>query len=279
MGIKTYKPYTPARRTLTTLTYPYLARENKPERTLVERLNRKSGHNCYGRITCRFRGGGHARHYRTIDFKRDKDNIIGKVASIEYDPNRSAHIALLNYVDGEKRYILSPQGLVVGQEIMSGPQAEVRTGNCLPLKNIPVGTTVHAVELKPGKGAQMGRTAGAAIQLLAREGDYATLRLPSGEVRKVHVTCRATIGQVGNLDHENVTIGKAGRQRWLGKRPHNRGVSMNPVDHPNGGGEGKSKGGGGWHHPRSPWGQLSKGLKTRKPSKSSNKYIVKRRTK
>lgn len=277
MGIRTYKPYTPSRRTMSTSDFAELTPKKKREESLVVRLKRHAAHNNAGRITTRFRGGGHKRHYRLIDFRRDKDGIPAKVAAIEYDPNRSANIALLNYVDGEKRYILAPVGLQVGQTVMNGPEAEIRVGNCLPLRNIPVGSTVHAIELKPGKGAQMARSAGCAVQMLAREGDYATLRMPSGEVRKVHSSCRATLGQVGNIDHENIHIGKAGRMRWLGRRPHNRGVSMNPVDHPNGGGEGKAKSGGGWHHPRSPWGQLSKGLKTRKPRKQSNKFIVKRR--
>ncbi len=275
MPVKTFKPYTPVRRTLTVLDFTVITKKS-PERSLVEKHHRKQGHNNQGRITSRFRGGGHKRQYRRIDFRRDKDSIPARVASIEYDPNRSAHIALLNYADGEKRYILAPNGVQVGQTLMNGPEAEVRVGNCLPLRNIPVGTEVHAIEMKPGKGAQMARSAGSTVQLLAREGDYATLRLPSGEVRKVLAACRATIGQVGNLDHENVTIGKAGRTRWLGKRPHNRGVVMNPVDHPMGGGEGKSSGG---RHPCSPWGQKSKGLKTRKPKKPSSKFIVTRRKK
>ncbi len=273
MGIRNYKPYTKSRRAMTSLDFSEITRK-RPEKSLTVRAKRKSGHNSSGRTTVRFRGGGHKRQFRLIDFRRDKDSVPARVASIEYDPNRSANVALLNYIDGEKRYILAPQGLRVGQKIMNGPEAEVRVGNCLPLKNIPVGTTVHAIEMKPGKGAQLARSAGSAVQLLAREGDYATLRLPSGEARKVHVLCRATIGQVGNLDYENVAIGKAGRTRWMGRRPHNRGVTMNPVDHPMGGGEGKSSGG---RHPCSPWGQLAKGQKTRKMRKPSNKYIVKRR--
>jgi len=276
MATRDYKPYTPSRRFMSVIDFSELS-DKRPERSLLSKLKRHTGHNNYGRITSRFRGRGHKRLYRVLDFRREKDSIPAKVAAIEYDPNRSANIALLHYADGEKRYIIAPLGLKVGQTLMNGPEAEVRVGNCLPLRSIPVGTTVHAIEMKPGKGAQLARTAGASVQLLAREGDYATLRLPSGEARKVHVLCRAVIGQVGNLDFENISIGKAGRTRWLGRRPHNRGVSMNPVDHPNGGGEGKSKGGGGWHHPRSPWGQLSKGLKTRKPHKPSDKYIVKRR--
>lgn len=273
MAIRSYKPYTPSRREMTTLDYSELT-PKRPEKSLVKVLKSRAGHNNNGRITSRFRGGGNKRLYRLIDFQRMKDGIPAKVASIEYDPYRSANIALLNYVDGEKRYILAPSGVKVGQTLMNGPEAEVRVGNCLPLKNIPVGTTIHAIEMKPGKGAQLARSAGASVQLLAREGDMATLRLPSGEARKVSSRCRATIGQVGNLDHENVNIGKAGRVRWVGRRPHNRGVVMNPIDHPMGGGEGRSSGG---RHPCSPWGQLSKGLKTRKPRKPSNQYIVKRR--
>jgi len=273
MAIRKFKPYTPSRRSMTTIEFTEVT-SKRPEKALVTKVKRHSGHNNAGRVTSRFRGGGHKRLFRVVDFRRTKDGVPARVASIEYDPNRSANIALLNYVDGEKRYILAPLGLRVGQTLMSGPDAEVRVGNSLPLKNIPVGTTIHAIEMRPGKGAQLARSAGVAVQLLAREGDYATLRLPSGEARKVHVTCRATIGQVGNLDHENVSIGKAGRVRWLGRRPHNRGVTMNPVDHPMGGGEGRSSGG---RHPCSPWGQLAKGLKTRKPRKPSNQYIVKRR--
>jgi len=276
MPVKSYKPITPSRRTMTVLDFSDLTKK-RPERSLIVKVKRHSGHNHHGRVTSRFRGGGHRRLYRVIDFRRAKDGVPAKVAAIEYDPNRSARIALLHYADGEKRYILAPVGVTVGQAIMNGPEAEVRGGNCLPLRAIPVGTTIHAVELKPGKGAQLARGAGASVQLLAREGAYATLRLPSGEMRKVSVECRATIGQVGNLDHENVEIGKAGRMRWKGRRPHNRGMAMNPVDHPNGGGEGRSKSGGGWSHPRSPWGQLAKGQKTRKPKKASNRLIVKRR--
>jgi large subunit ribosomal protein L2 len=245
-----------------------------PEKSLLMPMKSTGGRNNNGRITSRFMGGGHKRRYRLIDFKRDKDGIPAKVASVEYDPNRTSRIALLNYADGEKRYIIAPVGLTVGQEVLSGEQAEIQPGNTLKLRNIPVGTTVHAIELKPGKGAQMAKSAGSSAQLLAREGEYATLRLPSGEVRLVHRECRATIGQVGNLEHENINIGKAGRSRWLGKRPHNRGVSMNPVDHPLGGGEGKTSGG---RHPVSPWGQLAKGFKTRKKKNASSKYIVKRR--
>ena len=274
MPIKRFRPYTPVRRTLTVLDFSELTKK-APERSLLERLPYRAGHNNMGRITSRFRGGRHKRLYRVIDFKRlNKDGIPAKVASLEYDPNRSAFIALLHYADGEKTYILAPKGLTVGTTVLSGPGSEIRVGNCLPLANIPVGTMVHSVEMKPGRGAQLGRSAGNSVLLLAREGVYATLRLPSGEVRLVPVKCRATIGEVGNADHELVKIGKAGRQRWKGKRPHNRGVAQNPVDHPMGGGEGKTSGG---RHPCSPWGQKAKGLRTRKNSNPTNKMIVKRR--
>ncbi|MEK7749178.1 MAG: 50S ribosomal protein L2, partial [Bacteroidota bacterium] len=222
------------------------------------------------------RGGGHKRNYRIIDFKRDK-RAPGKVASIEYDPNRSARIALVEYPDGDKRYVLAPDGINVGQTIQAGPDAEVQTGNAMPLNNVPVGTFVHNVEMIPGKGGQLGRSAGNSLQLMAKEGDFATLKLPSGEVRKLPLQCYATVGVVGNPDHENISLGKAGRSRWLGIRPQTRGMAMNPVDHPMGGGEGRSKSGGGWQHPESPWGKYAKGLKTRKRKKQSNKYIVKRR--
>jgi large subunit ribosomal protein L2 len=245
-----------------------------PEKTLVETLKKTGGRNNAGRITSRWIGGGHKRRYRLIDFKRTKDGVAAKVMSIEYDPNRSARIALLQYADGEKRYILAPVGVRVGATLMSGEGAEIQPGNALPLRFIPLGTMVHAIELKPKKGAQLARSAGASVQLLAKEGEMATLRLPSGEVRVVSRDCRATIGQVGNLEHENISIGKAGRSRWLGKRPEVRGVAMNPVDHPLGGGEGKTSGG---RHPCSPWGWLTKGMKTRKPKKQSSKYIIKRR--
>ena len=248
--------------------------KTEPEKSLLRPLNKKGGRNHNGRITSRWIGGGHKRQYRLIDFKRDKDGVAAKVASIEYDPNRSARIALLHYADGEKRYILAPVGLAVGSTVESGDQAEIRPGNTLPLRAIPVGTMVHAIEMKPKKGAQMARSAGSAVQLLAKEGDFATLRLPSGEVRVVSRECRATIGQVGNLEHENVAIGKAGRSRWMGKRPEVRGVAMNPVDHPLGGGEGKTSGG---RHPVSPWGWQTKGFKTRKKKNPSSKYIIKRR--
>jgi large subunit ribosomal protein L2 len=248
--------------------------KSEPEKSLLAPIRRTGGRNNRGRITSRWIGGGHKRRYRIIDFKRDKDGVPAKVASIEYDPNRSARIALLNYVDGEKRYIIAPVGLKVGDSVESGDQAEIQVGNALPLRAIPLGTTVHAIELKPKKGAQLARGAGSSVQLLAKEGVNATLRLPSGEVRLVSRECRATIGQVGNLEHENISIGKAGRSRWMGKKPEVRGVAMNPVDHPLGGGEGKTSGG---RHPCSPWGWLTKGYKTRKKKNQSSKYILKRR--
>ena len=249
---------------------------DKPEKSLTERLMKKGGRNQQGRLTVRHQGGGHKRLYRVIDFKRTKDGIPARVATIEYDPNRSARIALLNYVDGEKRYILAPNGLKVGDMVESGEQADIKVGNALPLKDIPVGTMVHNVELKIGKGAQLARSAGASAQLMAKEGSYALLRLPSGELRKVHVNCRATIGEVGNLEHENITLGKAGRNRWLGVRPENRGVAMNPHDHPHGGGEGRSP--VGRKHPVTKWGKCAMGAKTRR-KKASDKLIVRGRTK
>src|SRR5713226_9273839 len=248
MPLKKFNPTSPGRRFMTTLTFDEITKD-RPERALTEPLKRTGGRGNRGRITIWFRGGGHKRRYRVVDFRRDKRDVPAKVAAIEYDPNRSARIALLHYVDGEKRYILWPDGLQVGTTIMSGPEADILVGNALPLLNIPLGTTVHNIELKEGKGGQMARSAGASAQLMAREGDWATLRLPSSEMRKVHVRCYATIGQVGNLEHENISIGKAGRTRHSGKKPHNRGVSMNPVDHPLGGGEGKTSGG---RHPVSP---------------------------
>jgi large subunit ribosomal protein L2 len=275
MGIKKFKPYTPTRRTMALNSFEELTR-SRPEKGLIARKNNKAGHNSYGRITSRFRGGGHKRRYRIIDFKRSKDAIPAKVAAIEYDPNRTAFIALLHYADGEKRYIIAPRRARVGQTLMNGPDAEPRVGNCLPLAKIPVGTVIHAVELQPGRGAQLARSAGTQVSLVAREGKMATLRLPSGEMRQVSMDCRATIGQTANQDHSLIVGGKAGRTRWLGRRPHNRGVSMNPVDHPMGGGEGRTSGGG---HPVSPWGQKAKGLKTRRGKRPSNKYIIKRRTK
>jgi len=276
MGIKKFRPYTKVRRTMTVVDFSAELTASKPCKALTVRLKNHAGHNNHGRITSRFRGGGHLKFYRIIDFRRDKDGVPGKVATIEYDPNRSANIALINYVDGEKRYIIAPKGLTVGQTVSSGPQADVRLGNCLPLSAIPVGTIVHNVELYPGRGGQMARSAGLGVTLLAREGEHATLRLPSGEMRLVRSNCRATIGEVGNGDHANVVIGKAGRSRWMGKRPHNRGTSMNPVDHPHGGGQGKTSGG---RHSCSPWGTLAKGGKTRDPRKTTSRFILKRRTK
>lgn len=273
MGIKAYKPTSPGRRQMTVSTFEEITRSHG-EKSLMHGLPKKAGRNCYGRITCRGRGGGHRRRYRLIDFRRDKDGVPARVASIEYDPNRSARIALLHYADGEKRYILAPVGLKVGQTVESGEGAEIAVGNALPLSAIPVGTIVHNVELTPGKGGQIAKSAGTFAQLVAREGKMATLRLPSGEVRMVRAECRATIGQVGNVDHENISLGKAGRNRWLGRRPLTRGVAKNPVDHPMGGGEGKSSGG---RHPCTPWGKITKGLKTRNPRKKSSRLIVKRR--
>lgn len=275
MAVKSFKPYSAGRRFMTVASFDEITTD-KPERSLVERLQQHGGRNQQGRMTVRHQGGGHKRLYRIIDFKRNKDGIPAKVATIEYDPNRSARIALLNYADGEKRYILAPDGLKVGATIMSGPEADIKVGNALQLKNIPVGTMLHNIELKIGKGGQLVRSAGAGAQLMAKEGDYALLRLPSGELRKVHINCKATIGQVGNLEHENITIGKAGRSRWMGIRPANRGVAMNPIDHPHGGGEGRSP--VGRKHPVTPWGKVAMGAKTRK-KKASDKLIVKRRNK
>lgn len=275
MAVKSFKPYTPSRRFMTASNFEEITAD-KPERSLVERLQQHAGRNNQGRMTVRHQGGGHKRLYRIIDFKRNKDGIVAKVATIEYDPNRSARIALLHYIDGEKRYILAPNGLKVDDKIMSGPEADIKVGNALPIKNIPVGTQLHNIELKIGKGGQLVRSAGASAQLMAKEGDHALLRLPSGELRKVHINCKATIGQVGNLEHENITIGKAGRSRWLGIRPANRGVAMNPIDHPHGGGEGHSP--VGRKHPVTPWGKHAYGVKTRR-NKTSDRMIVKRRTK
>ncbi len=275
MPVKVYKPTSPGRRDMSVSDFAEITR-GRPERSLTSgRVNKSGGRNGHGRVTIWHRGGGHKRRLRKIDFRRDKVGVPAKVATVEYDPNRSANIALLHYVDGEKRYILSPSGLKVGDQLMSGPDAEIRIGNALPLTRIPLGTVLHNVELKPGKGGQMVRSAGTGAQLMAREGDYATLRLPSGETRMGHVRCSATIGQVGNHEHENRTIGKAGRSRWKGQRPNVRGVAMNPVDHPMGGGEGRSSGG---RHPCTPWGVPTKGHKTRK-NRRSQKYIVKRRGK
>ena len=274
MPIKSYRPYTPTRRFHTAVSRADLTKK-APEKSLVESKSRSGGRNNTGRVTSRFIGGGHKQAYRAVDFKRDKHGIPATVAAIEYDPNRSARLALLHYKDGEKRYILQPDGLKVGQTVMSGPEADILLGNCLALKNIPAGTVVHNVELKPGKGAQMARSAGAQVQLVSKEGGSALLKLPSGEIRRVALDCMATIGQVGNIDHENISLGKAGRKRWMGKMPHNRGVSMNPVDHPHGGGEGKTSGG---RHPVTPWGQHTRGFKTRN-NKRTDKFIVTRKTK
>jgi large subunit ribosomal protein L2 len=271
--LKKLKPTTPGRRFRTVPGFEEITR-SEPEKSLVEPVKRKGGRNASGRITTRHQGGGHKRRYRVIDFKRTKDGVPAKVASIEYDPNRSARIALLHYADGAKAYILAPAGVRVGTTLESGPSADIRPGNALPLQNIPTGTLVHNVELKPGKGGQMARSAGSGIQLVAKDEGHAVLRLPSGELRRVPLTCRATVGQVGNLDHENIRSGKAGRSRWLGKRPSVRGAAMNPVDHPHGGGEGKSKGG---RHPVTPWGVPTLGKRTRTKHKESNKLIVRGR--
>ncbi len=276
MAVKSFKPYSAGRRFMTVASFDEITTD-KPEKSLTERLKKNGGRNQQGRLTVRHQGGGHKRLYRIIDFKRTKDGIPARVATIEYDPNRSARIALLNYVDGEKRYILAPNGLKVGDMVESGPEADIKVGNALPLKNIPVGTTVHAVELKIGKGAQLVRSAGTSAQLMAKEGNYALLRMPSGELRKVHINCRATIGEVGNLEHENITLGKAGRSRWLGIRPENRGVAMNPNDHPHGGGEGRSP--VGRKNPVTKWGKCAMGTKTRRKHKASESLIVKHRTK
>jgi large subunit ribosomal protein L2 len=273
MGVKKFKPVTPSSRFRTVHDSAEITTTD-PERSLVESMSKSGGRNNHGHITQRRRGGGHKRRYRRIDFKRDKHGVPGKVATIEYDPNRSANIALVHYADGEKRYILAPNGLSVGDKIEAGPAADVKPGNALPLSSIPLGTTVHNVELKPGKGGQMARAAGAGVQLVAREGRFCLLRLPSTEVRRVHADCQATIGQVGNLEHENLSLGKAGASRWRGRRPKVRGVAMNPVDHPLGGGEGKSSGG---RHPVTPWGKPTKGYKTRNKRKASSKHIVRRR--
>ena len=272
MGIKTNKPTSPGRRFQTSSTFDEITR-TKPEKSLLKHLKKSGGRNSLGRMTARHRGGGHKKRYRVIDFKRDKEGIPAKVASIEYDPNRSANIALLHYADGEKRYIIAPNKLQVGDQIIAGPDADIKIGNSIPLKNIPLGTNIHNVELHMGHGGQLARGAGNYARLMAKEGKYAQIKLPSGEVRMVLLGCRATIGQVGNLEHENISIGKAGRNRWLGKRPKVRGVAMNPVDHPHGGGEGKSSGG---RHPVTPWGVPTKGYKTRK-RKGSDRLILKKR--
>jgi len=274
MGIKTYRPYTETRRFQTGLTFQELT-TNRPHKPLMQPKQRISGRNNQGRLTIWRRGGGHKRQYRIIDFKRDKTGIPARVATVEYDPNRSAFISLLHYADGEKRYILYPTGLKVGDQVVSGPEADIVVGNALPLRNIPAGTQIHNLELHLGRGGQLVRSAGGSAQLLAKEGDYAQVRLPSGEVRKVHMDCMASIGQVGNVDHENVAIGKAGRRRWMGIRPTVRGVAMNPVDHPLGGGEGRTSGG---RHPVTPWGKPTRGYKTRN-NKQTDRFIVKRREK
>jgi len=272
MSLKSYNPVTPSLRFRKIVRFNDITDE-KPESSLVMSLHKTGGRNNLGRVTIRHRGGGHKRKYRIVDFKRNKDNIPAQVAAIHYDPNRSANLALLFYADGEKRYILAPNSIQLNDVLMSGENVEIRVGNAMPLSRIPLGSFVHNVELKPGKGGQLARSAGSYAQLVAKEGKFAHLKLPSGEVRLVHLNCRATIGQVGNLDHENVSYGKAGAVRWLGKRPHVRGVAMNPIDHPMGGGEGKASGG---HHPTSPWGWKTKGWKTRKKKKSDD-YILKRR--
>lgn len=275
MALKKYKPTTPSRRHMVTSAFDDITKST-PERSLLRPKKSTGGRNSSGRITTRHKGGGHKRRYRLIDFKRNKFGVPAKVAAIEYDPNRSARIALLHYVDGEKSYIIAPAKLKVGSMIVSGPGVEPSLGNALPLAEIPLGTTIHNIELEPGCGAQIARSAGAYAQLMSREGEFANLKLPSGEIRRVRTKCYATIGQVGNVDHENIVSGKAGRKRWLGVRPTVRGVAMNPVDHPMGGGEGRTSGGG---HPTSPWGTLAKGKRTRKPKKSSSQYIVERRKK
>lgn len=275
MGLKIYRPTSPGRRGMSAVTTEDLSKK-RPEKSLTEFHLRTGGRNNEGRTTVRFRGGGHKRLYRRIDFRRDKVNVPARVAAIEYDPNRSARIALLHYADGEKRYILAPVGLAVKDTVQSGPTAEIKPGNALPLDNMPLGTTIHNIELKPGKGGQLIRSAGGFAQVMGREGAYVQVRLKSGEMRRILGTCLATVGQVGNLDHENETVGKAGRSRWRGRMPHVRGVAMNPVDHPHGGGEGKS--GQGNPHPVSPWGLPTKGYKTRK-NKATGKFIIARRKK
>ena len=272
MPLKKYRPTSPGRRNMTT-NKKEMVTASTPEKSLLVKKHRAQGRNNYGRITSRFRGGGHKRRYRLIDFKRDKWSVPGKVATIEYDPNRTCFIALIKYADGEKRYILAPAGLKVGDEIMTSPNANIRPGNCMPLANIPVGTVIHNLEIKIGKGGQLVRSAGTGARLMARTGDWTQIRLPSGEVRRVHARCRATIGSLSNAEHGNLKLGKAGRSRWLGRRPHNRGVVMNPVDHPMGGGEGRTSGG---RHPVTPWGKPTKGARTRN-NKRTETFIVSRR--
>ena len=278
MAIRKLRPMTPATRYYSIAAFTEIT-STTPEKSLLSPVSKSGGRNNRGRITSRHRGGGHKRMYRVIDFKRNKTGVPGRVATIEYDPNRSARIALVVYADGEKRYIIAPQNLKVGEVIENGAGAEIKDGNTLPLQNIPVGTFIFNIELKPGKGGQLARSAGNAAQIVAKEGEYAQVRLPSGEVRMIRLNCMATIGTVSNNDHENISYGKAGRMRWLGVRPQTRGMAMNPVDHPNGGGEGKSKSGGGRQHPVSPWGLYAKGQKTRKKKNTSNKYIIKSRKK
>ena len=273
MGIKVYKPTSPARRYYSGSDFKELTPGKRPEKNLLEHQTKSGGRNVHGRITSRFRGGGHKQRYRLIDWKRPKIGVPATVASIEYDPNRTARLALLHYADGEKTYILAPDGLVVGDKIVASRNADIKPGNSMPLRHIPLGTMIHNIEMRKGKGAQLVRSAGSGASLMAKDGAYAQVRMPSGEVRMIHQDCQATIGQVSNIDHANVSLGKAGRTRWLGKRPHQRGVSMNPVEHPMGGGEGRTSGG---RHPCSPWGQLSKGLKTRN-NKRTDAMIVKRR--
>lgn len=274
MAIKKYKPTSPSRRFYSSSDFSNITKTT-PEKSLLDTQKSTGGRNNHGRITCRFRGGGHKQRYRIIDFKRDKIGVPAKVAAIEYDPNRTARIALLHYVDGEKRYILAPDGLEVGTQIISSMNADIKPGNSLRVRHMPPGTQIHNIEMRKGKGGQMVRSAGTSAQLMAKDGNYAQVRLPSGEIRRIHLDCRATVGQVSNSDHSNINWGKAGRNRWKGRRPHNRGVTMNPVDHPMGGGEGRSSGG---RHPCSPWGQLAKGLKTRKNKRTDN-MIVRRRKK
>ena len=276
MGVKQYKPTSPGRRFQTVSDFAEITTD-KPEKSLLAPLPKKAGRNNYGRVTTRHQGGGNKRRYRIIDFKRDKDGVPAKVATVEYDPNRNARIALLHYVDGEKRYILHPKGLKVGDKIVSGIGADIKPGNAMPLFAIPVGTTIHAIELQPGKGAAIARAAGTSVQLMAKEGKYAILRMPSSEMRRVLLTCRATIGEVGNAEFSNIKVGKAGRNRWKGIRPTVRGTVMNPVDHPHGGGEGKNKSSG--RHPVSPWGQPAKGHRTRNKKKASSRLIIRRRKK
>ncbi len=276
MPVKTYRPLTPSRRFLTVSSFQEITK-SKPEKSLVVIRKKTGGRNVHGRVTARGIGGGHKQKIRLVDFKRTKMGMDATVVGIEYDPCRSARIALVQYTDGEKRYILAPNGLQVGQKVRNGSDAPPEIGNCLPLKNVPIGTSIHGLELNPGRGAQIVRAAGGAATLMSRDGGFAQVRLPSGEIRRINEICRATIGQVGNLEHENIILGKAGRSRWIGVRPITRGMARNPVDHPNGGGQGKSKGGGGWQQLTSPWGVLAKGFKTRKKSKPSDRFIVVRR--